>query len=261
MTAVKNDPVLHEVLVPQQAQPGRALHEAGRPNGLAPERPPGVRIAIVEDHALLAQSLGFTLEAAGLEVLVPALGDRSGLLETLHAFAPSLVLLDLELGEPLGDGTRLIGPLTALGAHVLVMTSVSDRIRLAATLEAGAVGFLAKTEPVDVLIETVRRAARGECVHDLTERHDLLFDLRRHRREEQVRDRAFARLTPREREALVALAEGKTVACLAEEWVVAQTTVRTQVRGILTKFGVGSQLEAVALARRCGWLEDPAAHC
>lgn len=236
--------------VPFQAQPQRE-RLAG---------PASTKVAIIEDHALLAQSLGFTLEATGLDVLVPTLTDGAQVLEDLRRFRPDLVLLDLELGEPIGDGTRLITHLVAMGARVLVMTSVTDRLRLAATIEAGAVGFLNKTAPVDVLIDTVTQAAAGEDVMDPSLRHDLLFELRRQRREEQVRDRAFARLTPREREVLVALAEGKTVACLAQEWTVAQTTVRTQVRGILTKFGVSSQLEAVAMARKCGWLQDPEAH-
>lgn len=236
--------------VPRQVQPERERLSSAS----------AAKVAIIEDHALLAQSLGFTLEATGLEVLVPRLSSGVQLLEEVRRFRPDLILLDLELGDPIGDGTRLISHLVAMGARVLVMTSVTDRLRLAATLEAGAVGFLNKTAPVDVLIDTVARGTQGEDVMDATVRHDLLFELRRKRREEQVRDRAFARLTPREREVLVALAEGKTVACLAREWTVAQTTIRSQVRGILTKFGVSSQLEAVAMARKCGWLQDPEAH-
>jgi DNA-binding NarL/FixJ family response regulator len=46
------------------------------------------------------------------------------------------------------------------------------------------------------------------------------------------------------------------VATIAARTHVAETTVRTQVRGVLTKLGVGSQLEAVALAHHSGWLED-----
>ena len=53
---------------------------------------------------------------------------------------------------------------------------------------------------------------------------------------------------------LRALAAGTGVAAIARSWHVAEATVRSQVRGVLTKLGVGSQLEAVALAHESGWL-------
>ena len=65
------------------------------------------------------------------------------------------------------------------------------------------------------------------------------------------------RLTGRERQVLEALGEGRTVTDIAASWVVSESTVRSQVRGILTKLGVTSQLEAVALALRVGWLRAP----
>jgi DNA-binding NarL/FixJ family response regulator len=55
---------------------------------------------------------------------------------------------------------------------------------------------------------------------------------------------------------LRSLARGQSVATIASRCYVAEATVRTHVRGVLTKLGVGSQLEAVALAHQAGWLED-----
>ena len=52
---------------------------------------------------------------------------------------------------------------------------------------------------------------------------------------------------------LRSLGDGHSVAAIARRCYVAEATVRSQVRGVLTKLGVGSQLEAVALARRAGW--------
>ncbi len=64
----------------------------------------------------------------------------------------------------------------------------------------------------------------------------------------------FHCLTAREGQVLRALAEGVGVAAIAADWFVSEATVRSQVRGVLTKLGVTSQLEAVAAAHRCGWL-------
>jgi len=61
-------------------------------------------------------------------------------------------------------------------------------------------------------------------------------------------------LTPREREVLSALAKGQRAEAIASESGVSSATVRSQIRSVLAKLGVNSQLEAVALAWTVGWL-------
>jgi len=212
------------------------------------------RIVIIEDHRLLAETVGLALEVEGHDVVVADLKDEETLLETAAADATSLVLLDLDLG-PLGDGTQLIKHFVAAGASVLVVSGVRERPRLAATLEAGAIGFVAKDTPFDDLLETIKKAADGRPVIDPNDRFQLLAELRAHRQDETRRNAPFESLTQRERQVLVALGEGKSVESIASEWVVSTATVRTQVRGILTKLDVNSQLAAVAKARAAGWLD------
>jgi two-component system nitrate/nitrite response regulator NarL len=211
------------------------------------------RVLIVEDHTLLAQSLSLALRAEGFAVEIAALTDRAQLLAEVSADAPALVLLDLELGE-LGDGTELVAPLVAAGSRVLVVTGAVDRCRVAATVEAGAVGFVNKSAPFDVLLELVMRAAAGDAVLDPAERADLLTELRRRRAEQARLTAPLQRLSERERHVLVGLGEGKSVDTIARESFVSEATVRTQVRAVLTKLDVSSQLAAVAKARRAGWL-------
>jgi two-component system nitrate/nitrite response regulator NarL len=213
------------------------------------------RIVIVEDHQLLAETVGLALQAEGHEVVLADLADTDSLLTSVAADPDTLVLLDLDLG-PLGDGTELIPGFVAAGATVLVVTGVRDRARLATTLEAGAVGFRAKDAPFDELLETITRVAEGESVIDPNDRYQLLADLREHRSAARRQQAPFESLTNRERQVLVALGEGKSVETIASEWVVSTATVRTQVRGILTKLDVNSQLAAVAKARAAGVLSD-----
>jgi DNA-binding NarL/FixJ family response regulator len=185
--------------------------------------------------------------------VVTPITDRDAVLGAVADAGPCLVLLDLDLG-PLGDGVALLPALAATGAQVLVVTGSRDEVRLAAAIAAGAVGFVPKDVPLDVLVATVRRAVAGEPVLDTARRYELLDVLRAHRaRHEQTRA-TFESLTKRERQVLAALAEGKSVDNIAAEWFVSRATVRTQVRGVLTKLQVGTQLAAVAKARRAGWL-------
>lgn len=211
------------------------------------------RIVIVEDHRLLAETVGLALQVEGHEVVIADLTDEDTLTTSVGADDSTLVLLDLDLGD-LGDATRFIPAFVKAGAAVLVVSGVRDRMRLAATLEAGAVGFMAKDAPFDDLLETIKRAAAGGSVIDVNDRQQLLVDLRAHRSAERDRHAPFESLTTRERQVLEALSAGKSVESIASEWVVSTATVRTQVRGILTKLDVNSQLAAVAKARASGWL-------
>jgi DNA-binding NarL/FixJ family response regulator len=211
------------------------------------------RVALVEDHVLLAQSLGFALRAEGLEVLTGDLTGEAQLFDSVAPDATTLVLLDLDLGDPLVDGVELIPGLRACGAQVLVVTGTTERLRIAAAIEVGALGYVAKQQPLDELLHNVLAVVNGECVLGECERQELLADLRQHRAEQQRQFAPFRSLTPKETQVLTELAAGKSVENIATAWVVSEATVRTQVRGVLTKLDVRSQLAAVAKARTVGW--------
>jgi DNA-binding NarL/FixJ family response regulator len=216
-------------------------------------------VLLVEDHELLAQTLKVALASEGIATELVAPTSAQAVLSVVDKRRPSLVLLDLELGSPIGDGGALVRPIVTLGSAVLVVTGVTDLTRVAAAVEAGAVGYVAKSAPFDHLLEVIRESLAGRPVLAEAERFELLALLRRRRAGDETRLAPFRRLTPREKQVLRALAEGHSVEAIAQRWVVSSATVRTQVRGILTKLDVGTQLAAVARARQSGWLDtgDP----
>jgi DNA-binding NarL/FixJ family response regulator len=204
---------------------------------------------VVDDHRLLAQSIAISLRQEGVACTVAPLTDPASLVAGIVDEPPDVVLLDLDLGPGVGDGGALVAPLVAAGCRVLLVTASTDPVRLAAALEAGALGVLAKTEPIEVLLAAATAVARGERVMDDVRERSLRRDART-RRESLV---CFDRLTDREAQVLRRLGRGENVATIAATSYVTEATVRSQVRGVLTKLGVGSQLEAVALARRASW--------
>lgn len=215
-----------------------------------------LRVLLVDDHALLADAVAAALRAEGLEACRADLGSREDLIARVEADPPDLVLLDLELGGAIGDGATLVRPFVRAGARVLVVSASRRRAQVGSAIEQGAVGHLTKAEPLHELVETVTAAARGEDVMPADRRQALLQDLWSARERESAAQEPFDRLTAREQQVLRELGNGKVVGAIAEEWFVSEATVRSQVRGVLTKLGVGSQLEAVALAVRVGWLVD-----
>jgi DNA-binding NarL/FixJ family response regulator len=207
---------------------------------------------IVDDHELLAESLRLALSAQGYDVVVPVPTP-----ETVYTAAqrnpPDVVLLDLDLGATGGDGSVLAEALCVGGARVVVLTGTPDRLLIAACLEAGACGYVTKSASLDVLLEAVRAAAAGDDVMPLARRLDLLADLRRARAERKSELAPFSSLTGRESYVLAQVIDGRSASDIALSAYVSEATVRTQIRAVLSKLGVRSQLAAVAAARRAGW--------
>lgn len=214
-----------------------------------------VSVLLVEDHELLAETLQVALVSEGVSTEVVELISAQDVLALVELLRPRLVLLDLELGKAIGDGAALVRPIMSLGSAVLVVTGVTDMTRVAVAVESGAVGYVAKSESFERLLSVVRDALAGRPVLAEAERFELLALLRHRRAGDAIRQAPFDRLTPRERQVLRALADGISVEAIAERWIVSSATVRTQVRGILTKLDVGTQLAAVARARQSGWLD------
>lgn len=213
-----------------------------------------IRILVIDDQRLLADALCLALRREGLEPDLAPVTGRDELLARIRADAPALVLLDLDLGGALGDGTDLVAPCVAAGSRVLVVTGTTDELWIAAALEQGACAAVDKAAPFDDLLAVVLSAARGDTVLSPCKRHRLLAQLRAHRASRRQELAPFESLTPREQQVLRALSAGLTVPRIAEAWVVSQATVRSQVHAVLSKLAVRSQLEAVAAASRVGWV-------
>jgi DNA-binding NarL/FixJ family response regulator len=209
-------------------------------------------VLIVDDHRLMGEGLEAALRLDGFAPILSACQSSEGIIEEAGICAPDLVILDLQLAS-VGSGYDLIRPLVAMGATVLVLTGVTDRIQLAMCLEAGAIGVLSKTGSFTGLLEQVERAAGGEAVTPVTQRAIYAEELRQHRAAERARTAPFEALSRRELEVLAMIVDGMSARDMAEQSYVSLATVRTQIRSLFQKLGVKSQLEAAATARAWGW--------
>ncbi len=202
------------------------------------------------DALVLALGLiGFaTVEAAKDLTLEGVLGEAA-------ALRPDVVLLDLYLGY---DRTSIpmIAPLVANDARVLVVTGSREPHLLAECLEAGAWGLFDKSQSFEQLLESLRDAILGHVVMQPSAREALLASLRSHRAAERQRELPFATLTHREGEVLKLLCAGISAEEIAAREYLSLATIRSHIRAILRKLGVNSQLAAVVLAQRSGWVDQ-----
>ena len=215
------------------------------------------RILVVDDHPLLAMALARELGGLGVEVetIDPYRGGEAVVAAVIEA-EPTCAVLDLGLPVD-GGGVALIEPLTDAGVSVVVLTGETEPEILAVALHRGAAAVLSKTEPLGEIVDAILRAADGQPVRS-RQRDELAAELRRVTADREARQAPFAKLSRRERQILAGLVDGQGPAALAERDYVSVATVRTQIKSLLRKLGVGSQLEAVALANRLGWEADEA---
>jgi DNA-binding NarL/FixJ family response regulator len=136
--------------------------------------------------------------------------------------------------------------------QVVVMTAHEDERLLVEAVEAGASGFLRKTEGVDELLGAIRSAAAGEILVDRVALARLLPQVARERERRRDAQLLLSQLTDREREILTLLSEGLRNDDIAAKLFISPQTVQTHVRNLLGKLGVHSKLEAVAFAVRNG---------
>jgi len=209
------------------------------------------RVLVIEDHALVAESLSESVRAVGFDVQV-LLASSINEFERQLSWDPDLALLDIDLGPVAGDGTALIEPLRKAGAKVVVLSAVRDPHALCRCYEAGASAVFDKARSFDSFVDVLHSVLAGG---DPTASHRAELFARRRRVAEEDRRRlaSFKTLTEREAEVLAELLEGASAAGIAEASGVSIWTVRVQIKHVLHKLGVNSQLGAVALARRCGW--------
>jgi len=217
-------------------------------------RSAGTPVVVVDDHELVATSLVLGLKNEGIEASRIRPAAERGILAEIARLPGGLVLLDLDLGRDAEgnriDGVELVGPLVRSGWQILVLSGSADPARIGSALDAGALAWVPKNAPFPTLLAAVREAVAGRPVMSEDRRRRFIDVSRRRTAERRDLSEKLGRLTQREREVLAELARGKRAQAVADHFVVSLATVRTQIRAVLTKLEVGSQLEAVALYRQ-----------
>ena len=214
------------------------------------------RIFLVEDHASFRQALAFMFEREGEFVVA----GQAGSLAEAHAFLrkspKSFDVAVVDLALPDGDGFGLIAELSSRpDVMTLVLSASLEPTRFARAVEAGASGVLHKSAPIGEIVDAVRRLRSGEALLSPAEVVEMLRMVSRRRQEEYEARRAIEKLTPREKQVLMALGEGLDSKDIAEKLHITVETERTHMVNILGKLDVHSRLQALVFAARHGLVE------
>lgn len=219
-------------------------------------------VLIIEDHTLLAQAVAAALVDHGLDAEVVDLDRLDDVIATVEP--GTLVLLDLRLGKG-RDGGCAVAPLVLRGARVVVVTGTTDPVPLAQALESGALTVVDKHHSFSDLVATIVAIRAGAPPADDERRAAILLAAAQRRAAQAAAAAALDRLSGRESEVLDQLCDGHNALEIAHEAGVSLSTVRAQIRSVLVKLGVSSQLQAVARAhdlrrRAAGWHPPRSSH-
>lgn len=211
-----------------------------------------IGVLIVDDERTFGEALQLALRhERDLLVLDVATGGEDAL-RAAREHRPDVVLMDVAMPGMSGiEATRRIKELDP-DARVLILSGHDDPLLLARAVQAGAVGLLRKTEAVAAVAEAVRRAYRGDPIHDEDEVETALRRLRHRRSADADAAARLQRLTPRERQVLERMATGASSEEIARALGMSPHTLRTHIQNILLKLGVHSKMEALVLAIRHG---------
>jgi DNA-binding NarL/FixJ family response regulator len=217
-----------------------------------------IRVLLVDDQPLLRKGFRMILEAEpDLEVVEEA-GDGETAVALALRHEPDVVLMDVRM--PVMDGIEATEQIVASGlsARILILTTFDLDEYAFAGLRAGASGFLLKDVPPQELLQAIRTVARGDAVvaPRVTRRLlDVFADQLPRGLGGDGSDGSgptLDKLTAREHDVLVAVAQGLSNAEIAQRLFISEATVKSHVGHILTKLGLRDRVQAVVLAFQLG---------
>ena len=200
-----------------------------------------IRVLIADDHFVVRQGLATLLVARNGMAVVGEAATGAAAVELARTLQPDVILMDLIMPEL--DGTAAIVRIKEHNpaARILVLTSFGEREKVAAAIQAGALGFLLKDSSPDDLFHAIRSVHRGNLV--------IPGDLVKELMQPQPPAPTTSQFTERELDVLRLLVQGKSNPEIGQALFISTTTVRSHVTNILTKLNVANRTQAALVAQ------------
>ncbi|MFV0427889.1 MAG: response regulator [Arachnia sp.] len=208
----------------------------------------GVRVLIVDDEHLVRSGLRLMLDGvSGIDVVGEAANGEEALLR-VGELDPDVVCLDIRM--PVMDGVAVAKQLSGpQSPAVLMLTAFDTDGFLLDALEAGAVGFLLKDSPPNLILDAVLRAAERDPVFSPAVLNRLVALAGSRRRPDPDIATGLAALTAREEDVARAVAQGLTNAEIAQQLYLSLPTVKTHLGRVFDKLHVANRVQLALMVR------------
>jgi DNA-binding NarL/FixJ family response regulator len=194
-----------------------------------------IRVIVADDHHLVRQGIRALLEKADDIEVIGEAADGQEAVELVERLVPDVLVLDIAM--PRLNGTQATARVRALGVatQVVILSMHSDETLVREALRSGARGYLLKRSVTEELLLAVRAASRGEIYLSPAISRSIVADLLMFQADYKS---GFDLLTPREREVLQLIAEGRTNRAIAQMMQVSVKTVEKHRASLMSKLDV-----------------------
>ncbi len=201
-----------------------------------------IKVAIVEDHRLVRESLAALIDAAPGLACVAAYTSAEEALASLVSSDPGVVLMDINLPGMSGIGCVELLRQSLPNIHIVMLTIEEDTELVFECLKAGAMGYLVKHASAEEILEAIVEVDKGGAPMSSTIARKVVMAFR----QPLSNDNKVLALSAREQEVLALLSRGDRSKEIAKKMGIGIGTVNTYVRNIYEKLQVRSRAEAVA---------------
>jgi DNA-binding NarL/FixJ family response regulator len=220
-----------------------------------------IRVVIADDQALVRAGIAMLVNAEEDIAVVAEASDGQEALTQARTQRPDVILMDVRMPGTDGvEATRAVTDesLTAQNGQpigVIILTTYHLDEAVYAALRAGASGFLLKDAAPTEIVAAIRAVAGGEAWLDPAVTRRLIDDVAARPEHNTPTPAQMAKLTPREREVLILLAQSLSNADVAAQLFISEATVKTHLAHVMTKLGVREKAHAVIAAYQTGLVQ------
>ncbi len=211
-----------------------------------------IRVLLADDHVLVRQGIRqFLAQAPDVEVVAQA-DNGAAAVQLVQELQPDVAVLDIHMPQMTGvEATRRIKQHFP-AVRVLILTAYDDDPYIRALLQAGADGYVLKTERAEVLVQAVRDVHHGLAALSPAVATKVVRQMTRAQPSGTVHQ--VETLTEREVETLRLVAQGMTNREIGQALDISHRTVQGHLANVYEKLGVNSRTEAVTEGLRRGWI-------
>jgi DNA-binding NarL/FixJ family response regulator len=207
-----------------------------------------VGVLVVDEHELVRQGLRRVLDASGEATVIGEASRGADAIRLLSLLSPKVLVVEPRLPDMEGYEVVRRARTEQPDLGIVVLSGRVGDDLLFGALDSGASAFVSKAAPADDVVAAIRHAAASPRAFTAA---DLAEAMKRRL------SPTGPQLSPREREVLILLAEGNSVAAIARDLFISESTTKTHISKLYDKLGVANRPQAIMAGLRLGVLRNP----